>query len=118
VVRIPIGTALVEEIVFRGVLLGSLLHAGTAQAVIASSIAFGLWHLAPTSILVRTNRLNAAVVPAGIALTAVAGAFLGWLRIETGSLAAPFLVHALVNSLAAGAALLALARARARDRSA
>lgn len=107
-IRIPVGTALVEEIAFRGVLLGSWLHVGTTQAVVASSIAFGLWHVVPTMILARTNRLRPVVVPAGILLTTGVGLFLGWLRIETGSLAAPFLTHALFNSLGAGAALIAL----------
>lgn len=109
-VRIPVGTALVEEIVFRGVLLGSWLHVSATQAVVASSIAFGLWHIVPTMMLARENRLRSVVVPAGVLFTAGAGVFLGWLRVETGSLAAPFLVHALVNSSSATAALIALAR--------
>lgn len=109
-VRIPLGTALVEETLFRGVLLGSWLHAGTGRALIGSSLAFGLWHVVPTIDLMRTNRLRPIVVPAGIVFTAAAGVFLGWLRIETGSLAAPFLAHALINSLSAGAAMLALNR--------
>lgn len=107
-VRIPVGTALVEEVVFRGVLLGAWIHLGSSQAVIASSIAFGLWHIVPTVILARTNRLRLAVVPAGVVLTTGVGVFFGWLRVETGSLASPFLVHALFNSLSAGAALVAL----------
>lgn len=108
IVRIPVGTALVEEVVFRGVLLGAWLHLGTSQAVIASSVAFGLWHVVPTQILARTNRLRPGVVPAGVVVTAGVGVFLGWLRVETGSLAAPFLVHALFNALSAAAALVAL----------
>ncbi len=109
-IRIPLGTALVEELVFRGVLLGSLLHAGAVQAVTVTSVAFGLWHIVPTMILARTNRLPGVIVPAGVVFTAVAGVFLGWLRIETGSVFAPFLTHALVNSLGACAAMIALAR--------
>lgn len=115
-VRIPVGTAMTEEVLFRGVLLGSWLHAGTAQAVAASSVAFGLWHVVPTLNLVRTNRLPPVVVPAGILFTAGAGAFLGWLRVETGSLAAPFLAHALINAQGAAAAMFALSRARAAGR--
>lgn len=115
-VRIPIGTALVEEVVFRGVLLGSRLHAGTMQAVLTSSLVFGLWHIVPALILARTNRLRAIVVPAGVILTTGAGVFLAWLRIETDSLASPFLAHALINSLGAGAALLAFSRAGSSKR--
>ena len=47
--RIPIGTALFEEVAFRGVLTGLLLRtmaAGPAYAV--SSAVFGLWHVLPT----------------------------------------------------------------------
>ncbi|HVL89879.1 MAG TPA: CPBP family intramembrane glutamic endopeptidase [Actinomycetota bacterium] len=107
-VRIPIGTALVEETVFRGVLLGSAMSHGTAQAVALSSVAFGLWHIVPTWILARKNRLNVAVVPAGVVVTGAAGAFLAWLRIETGGIAAPVALHVLVNSPAAAAAMIAL----------
>lgn len=107
-VRIPVGTALVEELVFRGVLLGAWLPLGTSEAVIASSLVFGLWHVAPTAILARTNRLPPVVVPGGVMLTAWVGIFFGWLRIETGSLTSPFLIHALFNSLSAAAALVAL----------
>ena len=109
-IRIPVGTALLEELVFRGVLLGAFLHLGSAQAVIASSIAFGLWHIVPTAILARTNRLKLAVVPAGVLLTTGVGMFFGWLRVETGSIASPFLIHALFNSMSAAAALVALRR--------
>ena len=107
-IRIPIGTAVVEEVVFRGVLLGSVLHRGSAAAVAVSSVAFGLWHTVPTLLMARQNRLDMRVVPAGVLLTAAAGVFLGWLRIETGSVAAPLLLHASINSLAAAAAMIAL----------
>ena len=110
-VRIPVGTALVEEVVFRGVLLGSLLNAGTAPAVVGSSIAFGLWHLVPTMLMQRANRLRASSVPAGVLVTGMAGVFLGWLRVETGSIASPVVAHAMVNALGAGAAMVSLARA-------
>jgi membrane protease YdiL (CAAX protease family) len=36
--------------------------------------------------------------------------FFGWLRVETGSIASPFLIHALFNSMSAAAALVALRR--------
>ncbi len=47
-VRIPLATALVEELVFRGVILGFGLRDGDRRrALIISSIAFGLWHIGP-----------------------------------------------------------------------
>ena len=107
--RIPVGTALVEEVCFRGVLVGLLLHRGEVAAVALSSVAFGLWHVEPARLLARANAFpTAVVVPAGVVLTAVAGAFLGWLRVESGSVLAPFVLHALVNSSGAAAAFRAL----------
>ena len=48
-VRIPLETALAEEIIFRGVLLGLGLRSRTRiGAVVSSSIWFGLWHVYPT----------------------------------------------------------------------
>ena len=48
-VRIPLETALAEEIIFRGVLLGLGLRSRTpVGAVVSSSIWFGLWHVYPT----------------------------------------------------------------------
>ena len=48
-VRIPLETALAEEIIFRGVLLGLGLRSRYAVgAVVSSSIWFGLWHVYPT----------------------------------------------------------------------
>ena len=49
-VRIPFGTALVEELVFRGALLAMILRRhGTKTAVAATSALFGLWHVRPRS---------------------------------------------------------------------
>ena len=48
-VRIPLETALAEELIFRGVLLGLALRSRTPLgAVVSSSIWFGLWHVYPT----------------------------------------------------------------------
>jgi hypothetical protein len=47
-VRIPLGTALFEEVAFRGVLLGAWRRAGLRAAGAATSALFGLWHVVPT----------------------------------------------------------------------
>ena len=48
-VRVPVGTALLEEVAFRGVLLAMLTRRyGTAWGVAGSSVAFGAWHLLPS----------------------------------------------------------------------
>ena len=45
-VTIPLGTVVVEELAFRGALLGLFrLVRPTARAVLASSVLFGLWHV-------------------------------------------------------------------------
>lgn len=104
-VRIPIGTALFEEVVFRGVLLGALLAVtSTAAAVAASSVVFGLWHVVPT---LRTLDINGVEDPAArrravagaVVATTLAGVVLAGLRLVSGSVAAPVLAHAAVNSL-------------------
>ncbi len=108
-VRIPIGTALFEEALFRGLLLGWFVRrGGTSRGVAVSSVLFGLWHLLPTweatalyqDGALRTDGSWAAVaaVAGGFAATAAAGAGLSWLRLRTGSLAAPVLVHAAINA--------------------
>lgn len=104
-IRIPIGTALFEEIAFRGVLLAAFLQiASTWSAVAWSSLVFGLWHIAPTIVALRLND----VVPTSAAgwgsligavvITTVAGAAFSWLRLVSGSLAAPILAHWATNS--------------------
>ena len=55
-VRIPLGTVLVEEVAFRGVLLAMLGgHLGVGWAVAVSSHLFGLWHVVPVRATMRTN---------------------------------------------------------------
>ncbi len=102
-IRVPLGTALLEELAFRGVLFAAWRGEGEATAYLMSSAVFGLWHVAPAATMVRLNAPGAHVVwpvLGAVAGTALAGAALTWLRVETGSLAAPFALHATLNSLA------------------
>jgi membrane protease YdiL (CAAX protease family) len=114
-VRIPFGTAVSEEILFRGVLFAAWREAGVSSLVAAlcASVAFGLWHVMPTIIGVRMNdpsasarKLTMAVLGAVVATT-IAGLALTWLRLETEGLLAPILIHAGINSTAALAAVTA-----------
>ncbi len=114
-IRIPFGTAVTEELLFRGVLFALWLNAGVsvAGAAVASSIAFGMWHVAPTMIALRINdpavwkqKVWTAVIGA-VLLTTVAGLGLTWLRVETGGLLAPIMLHAAINSVGAVGALIA-----------
>jgi membrane protease YdiL (CAAX protease family) len=101
-VRIPVFTALIEEAFFRGVLHAALAALYPIQvAVWLGAGLFGLWHIGPGLDQARAGRKD---TPAGvlhtlgtIVATSVAGLFLVWLRLETGSIWASVAVHAAMN---------------------
>lgn len=127
-IRIPIGTVLLEEIAFRAV-LPSLLAPSTpngpqksarsgrflrtepvGRAILVASMLFGLWHVLPAWDLGDVNPILADVFgddwlghTIGVVLavlgTFVAGVSLCLLRVWSGSVLAPMLVHAATNSL-------------------
>jgi uncharacterized protein len=112
-VRIPLGTALFEEIAFRGVLLALLLRlTSTIPAVAVSSALFGLWHILPTISALRANDLAEGIaatfgaVVGAVVVTGIGGVLLCALRLHTGSLVAPVVAHTATNSLAIAAAFL------------
>lgn len=119
-IRIPFGTALVEEILFRGVLFGLfLVHYNAATAIIASAIIFGFWHIFPTINSLERNKVMAAkmkglkarktgAVMGTVIITGFAGLIFGWLRLIAGSIIAPWLVHWSIN--ASGVIGVAVAR--------
>jgi membrane protease YdiL (CAAX protease family) len=111
--RIPVGTALFEELAFRGVLLALLLRVtSTVPAVAVSSALFGLWHILPTINGLRANEFaagttaTAGAVAGAVALTGIGGALFCAVRLHTGSLIAPMVVHTATNSLATVAAFI------------
>jgi membrane protease YdiL (CAAX protease family) len=117
-VRVPLGTVMLEETLFRGVLLGlGLRRWSQATAVTVSCLAFGLWHVLPARHVTSFNPVFAGLaggrlgqifgVVAAVVATAVAGLVLCWLRLRSRSLLAPALVHATVNGLGYGLAFLA-----------
>ena len=112
-VRVPLGTALLEEIAFRGVLLALLSSEGTSTAALISSGAFALWHVSATLNAVRANRPNAgsrgaiAAVLGAMLFTGLAGLALSYLRFASDGLAAPFALHATVNGFGTVAAVVA-----------
>ena len=106
-VRIPLGTALLEEFAFRGVLYGAWHKISRPiWAGLGSSLVFGLWHIRPTIELLDANGLAMAsagrfgAVAGAVAATTLAGLVFCWLRVRSGSLLAPYLAHAAANSLA------------------
>lgn len=101
-VRIPLFTALVEEVFFRGVLHAALMALyPTPVAVWLGAGLFGMWHIGPGLDQAEANEktTTAATLHTGftVVATTLAGAFLVWLRIETGSIWAPVAVHAAIN---------------------
>lgn len=106
-VRFPLGTALFEEVWFRGVLPAALRRHGARRPELMATAAFAAWHLIPTATAINAN-------PAGRSLSAVrrvglvvggsfaaglAGLGLAALRKASSSLAAPWLAHAAFNGL-------------------
>ena len=108
--RIPFGTALSEELIFRGALLGLYLQRHRPWvAVVLSSAVFGVWHVLPTLSSLDTNPgasatagsalLQVAAVAFVVFATGVAGAFFSWLRLRSGSILAPWLTHTGFNAM-------------------
>lgn len=106
---IPLRTVLLEEVAFRGVLLGLLRrHRGGLWASAVSSALFGLWHIVPSLALSGTNRALGAVVGQGsgaqlsavtaaVLFTTVAGVVFCELRRRSGSLLASAGLHWAIN---------------------
>lgn len=125
-VRIPLGTVVVEELAFRAVLpalmafgpctsTGSGRSPRTAPAwgrgMILASLLFGLWHVLPAWQLSDVNPVladvfgddgfgQAAAVVLAVLGTFLAGVGLCLLRYWSGSVLAPIVVHITTNSAA------------------
>ncbi len=109
-VRIPLGTALFEEILFRSVLLGAMLVLfGRIRAVLVSSLVFGLWHIVPAWESASGSGLVVGGSIVGTVLvTTLGGIGFALLRLWSGSVVAPILAHSATNSFAYVSALIAL----------
>jgi membrane protease YdiL (CAAX protease family) len=105
----PILVALVEEVTFRGFLLGRLRRAlpgRTGAALVLSGLAFALSHVTANLLTVGETNLPGAgpaalplAVGAGLLSVFVAGLVFGALYLYTGGLAAPVLAHWVVDAL-------------------
>jgi len=96
-IGIPIGTALCEELIFRGVLLAAWDRVATRPvSTAATSAMFGLWHVAAEA--QRLGGVSLAVLTGVAATTAVSAFVLCPLRRLTGDLVAPTVLHAAVNA--------------------
>lgn len=110
-VRIPFGTVIPEELIFRGALLGMLMRRhGPWKAAAISSALFGIWHVLPTLDSLQTHTVGEAadtyafghgLATLGTAgLTAVAGMGFAWTRLSSGSVVAPMIAHLAINETA------------------
>jgi membrane protease YdiL (CAAX protease family) len=110
-VLIPMGTVLLEEVAFRGVLWGLLRRArGTWTATIVSSVLFGLWHVLPSLGLATANQAIGSTVGTGtsgkavsvlgtVLFTGLSGVAFCELRRRSGSLLASSGLHWATNGL-------------------
>ena len=101
-VRIPVGTVAFEELAFRGVLLDLVLRQlPPARALAINGALFGLWHVAPTLATASANgirgRARLAMVAGSVLTTAAAGELFSALRLRSGHLLAPALLHLACN---------------------
>lgn len=111
IIGIGLLTVVPEELLFRGVLLGSSMKRwGTGSGLAVSSVLFGLWHVFPTLSTAGGNEQFAqaessslgqiGLVVGAVAATALAGAVFGWLRIRSQSLVASMIAHLSTNGVA------------------
>lgn len=93
-----------EEIGWRGYFLPQLIGAGVPRPVLVSAILWGMWHL--PMVFAGVCAAGPSLIVSALLLlmaTAVFGSILGWLRLGTGSLAPPILLHAAWNGFLNGA---------------
>jgi membrane protease YdiL (CAAX protease family) len=98
-VLITIVSCLGEEVGWRGYLLPSLLSLGIWPAMLVTGVLHGLWHF---PVILLTPYYHAAgspwiVLPEFLVVLTLAGVLYGYLRLSTGSLWPPILLHASIN---------------------
>jgi membrane protease YdiL (CAAX protease family) len=107
-IRIPLGTVVLEEVAFRGVVLALLVHlTDVRRAILLSSVLFGVWHALPAWLSVddgagtigSSSTSGVVVVAATVAATTVAGIVFALLRVRSRSLVAPMLAHLATNTI-------------------
>lgn len=109
--RIPLGTVLLEELAFRSVLPALVARrVGVVRACVLSSTLFGLWHVLPAWNISDVNPVidrwfgdglfgSGLAIAGAVVGTTVAGLALCWLRYWSGSVLASMLAHLATNSL-------------------
>jgi membrane protease YdiL (CAAX protease family) len=104
-VRIPIGTALCEELLFRSALLTCFERRHREPVAVAMTAAlFGLWHVLPTIDGIEAapepvrGAVRAAAIARTVAATTAAGVAFGYARRRSGSVLTPVIVHTAINA--------------------
>lgn len=110
VLRIPVGTALLEEVAFRAVLPALFVARwGVVRGYAAASVCFGLWHVLPALSLNKVNPVATRLFGSGaggvavavvfaVLSTALAGSWWCWIRHRSGSVLATVMAHVASNS--------------------
>jgi len=106
-VRIPLGTVLFEETLFRGIFYGYLIKKiRTLKTIVVTSLFFAFWHITPTFKVVSLNfQINLLALAIIFWLVGLLGAFIGGLifaliRYRTNNIGGCLLAHCLINDLA------------------
>ena len=100
---VPASTVVFEELLFRGVLWGYISeHLSPTKTLLATTTAFAIWHI-PAVLLdpqgvAGTATSTPTALAQTLAVTFTGGLAFGWLRMRTGSLAAPVMAHTATNS--------------------
>ena len=105
-VRIPLGTGLFEEVLFRGIFFGFLInHYTSRRTILFSSLFFTFWHIMPAlKVILVDFKIGLPLPLIGLLLTGLAGAFIAgvifaWIRNRTGNIAGCLVAHILINDL-------------------
>lgn len=111
-IRIPFGTALLEETAFRAVLPALFaVRWGVLRGCLAASVCFGFWHVLPALGLNEVNPAATRIFGSGtagvvvavifaVSSTAVAGLWWCWIRYRARSILATMMAHVASNSVA------------------
>lgn len=110
-VRVPLGTVLLEELAFRSVVPALAARRwGVLRGCVVASVLFGLWHVLPSWNLNESNQAagevfgsgaagTAITVAFGVVGTTIAGLWWCWIRYRARSVLATILAHTATNSI-------------------
>ncbi|MGV1006415.1 MAG: CPBP family intramembrane glutamic endopeptidase [Candidatus Nanopelagicales bacterium] len=128
-VNVPLGTVILEEVAFRGVVFGLFQRQwDTRAAVLGTSLLFGLWHVLPSLSMHESHEMGGRLgqgrrgqlvaVVGTVLATGLAGIGFAMLRMVSGSVVAPMMLHWALNSFGSVASWWVGRRSRHRARAA